>query len=71
MVTAATTVATTVVTAVDRPPSRGVAERRRPRGQASSIHYNTGRAWAFDTPFPYWKRWAGYDGGIVDLCLVS
>ena len=22
-------------------------------------HYNTGWAWAFDTPFPYWKRWAG------------
>ncbi len=34
-------------------------------------HYNTGWAWAFDTPFPYWKRWAGYEGGISDMCLVS
>ena len=25
-------------------------------------HYNTGWAWAFDTPFPYWKRWAGLRG---------
>jgi len=23
---------------------------------ASNNHYNTGWAWAFDTPFPYWKR---------------
>lgn len=29
-------------------------------------HYNTGWAWAFDTPFPYWKRWAGYEGGVAD-----
>jgi arylsulfatase A-like enzyme len=34
-------------------------------------HYNSGWAWAFDTPFPYWKRWAGYEGGIADMCLVS
>ncbi|MCB0919146.1 MAG: arylsulfatase [Actinobacteria bacterium] len=34
-------------------------------------HYNTGWAWAFDTPFPYWKRWAGYEGGIADMCIVS
>ncbi len=34
-------------------------------------HYNTGWAWAFDTPFPYWKRWAGYEGGVADMCLVS
>ena len=33
-------------------------------------HYNTGWAWAFDTPFPYWKRWAGYEGGVADMCLV-
>ena len=26
-------------------------------------HYCTGWAWAFDTPFPYWKRFAGYEGG--------
>ena len=34
-------------------------------------HYNTGWAWALDTPFPYWKRFAGYEGGTADLCLVS
>jgi arylsulfatase A-like enzyme len=38
---------------------------------ASYNHYNTGWAWAFDTPFPYWKRWAGYEGGIADMCIVS
>ena len=40
-------------------------------GPQSYNHYNTGWAWAFDTPFPYWKRWAGYEGGIADMCLVS
>ena len=30
-------------------------------------HYNTGWAWALDTPFPYWKRWAGYEGGVSDM----
>jgi arylsulfatase A-like enzyme len=34
-------------------------------------HYTTGWAWAFDTPFPYWKRFAGYEGGTADVCLVS
>ena len=38
---------------------------------ASNNHYNTGWAWAFDTPFPYWKRWAGYEGGTADMCLVA
>lgn len=38
---------------------------------ASYNHYNTGWAWAFDTPFPYWKRWAGYEGGVSDMCLVA
>jgi arylsulfatase len=38
---------------------------------ASNNHYNTGWAWAFDTPFPYWKRWAGFEGGTADVCLVS
>ncbi len=33
-------------------------------------HYCTGWAWAFDTPFPYWKRWAGYEGGVADMCMV-
>jgi arylsulfatase A-like enzyme len=40
-------------------------------GPTSYNHYNTGWAWAFDTPFPYWKRFAGYEGGTADLCLVS
>ncbi len=34
-------------------------------------HYCTGWAWAFDTPFPYWKRFAGYEGGTADMCVVS
>ncbi len=34
-------------------------------------HYNTGWAWALDTPFPYWKRWAGAEGGVADMCIVS
>jgi arylsulfatase A-like enzyme len=38
---------------------------------ASYNHYNTGWAWAFDTPFPYWKRWAGYEGGVADMCFLS
>ncbi len=40
-------------------------------GPQSYNHYNTGWAWAFDTPFPYWKRFAGYEGGTADICLVS
>lgn len=38
---------------------------------ASNNHYNTGWAWALDTPFPYWKRWAGAEGGTADMCVVS
>jgi len=34
-------------------------------------HYCTGWAWALDTPFPYWKRWAGYEGGVADMMLWS
>jgi arylsulfatase A-like enzyme len=34
-------------------------------------HYNTGWAWAFDTPFPYWKRFAGYEGGLSDPLIVA
>ena len=34
-------------------------------------HYCTGWAWAFDTPFPYWKRFAGYEGGVSDMCIVA
>jgi len=41
-------------------------------GSPSSYnHYNTGWAWAFDTPFPYWKRWAGYEGGVADMCFLA
>lgn len=34
-------------------------------------HYPSGWAWAFDTPFPYWKRFAGYEGGTADMCIVA
>ena len=44
---------------------------RRARQPDSYNHYNTGWAWAFDTPFPYWKRFAGYEGGVADMCIVS
>jgi arylsulfatase len=40
-------------------------------GPESYNHYNTGWAWAFDTPFPYWKRFAGYEGGVADPLIVS
>jgi arylsulfatase len=40
-------------------------------GPNSYNHYCSGWAWAFDTPFPYWKRWAGYEGGIADICLLA
>ncbi len=38
---------------------------------AAYNHYSTGWAWALDTPFPYWKRWAGAEGGVADMCIVS
>ena len=34
-------------------------------------HYPTGWAWAFNTPFKMWKRYAGYQGGTADLMIVS
>ncbi|MGV9712283.1 arylsulfatase [Gordonia sp. NPDC003424] len=40
-------------------------------GPNSYNHYPTGWAWALDTPFPYWKRWAGAEGGVADMCLMS
>ena len=40
-------------------------------GPTTYNHYCTGWAWAFDTPFPYWKRYAGFEGGIADICLVA
>jgi arylsulfatase A-like enzyme len=40
-------------------------------GPTSYNHYGTGWAWAFDTPFPYWKRFAGYEGGVADPLIVT
>ncbi|MCJ7445781.1 MAG: arylsulfatase [Methanotrichaceae archaeon] len=34
-------------------------------------HYCSGWAWAFDTPLPYWKRYAGYEGGSSDVCVIA
>lgn len=40
-------------------------------GPSAYNHYPSGWAWAFDTPFPYWKRFAGYEGGLADPLIVS
>ena len=34
-------------------------------------HYPTGWAWAFNTPFKMWKRYASYEGGTADPLIVS
>ena len=34
-------------------------------------HYPTGWAWAFNTPFKLWKRYANYQGGTADPMIVS
>lgn len=34
-------------------------------------HYCTGWAWTFDTPFPYWKRFVGYEGGTADMFVMA
>lgn len=34
-------------------------------------HYPTGWAWAFNTPFKMWKRYANYEGGTADPMIVS
>ncbi len=34
-------------------------------------HYCTGWAMAFDTPFKLWKRYANYEGGIADACIIA
>lgn len=34
-------------------------------------HYPTGWAWAFNTPFKLWKRYANYEGGTADPMIVS
>lgn len=33
-------------------------------------HYPTGWAWAFNTPFKYWKRWSGYEGGAAAPFMI-
>ncbi|MEM7117190.1 MAG: sulfatase-like hydrolase/transferase [Chloroflexota bacterium] len=33
-------------------------------------HYPTGWAWAFDSPYKYWKRWSGYEGGAVAPFMI-
>jgi arylsulfatase A-like enzyme len=34
-------------------------------------HYPTGWAWAFNTPFKMWKRYASYQGGVADPMIIS
>lgn len=34
-------------------------------------HYCSGWAMAFDTPFKLWKRYASFEGGVADACIVS
>jgi arylsulfatase len=34
-------------------------------------HYPTGWAWAFNTPFKMWKRFANYEGGVADPLIVT
>jgi arylsulfatase len=40
-------------------------------GTESYNHYPTGWAWAFNTPFKMWKRYANYEGGVADPLIVS
>ena len=40
-------------------------------GINSYPHYSSGWAWAFDTPFPYWKRYAGFEGGVCDMMVMA
>ncbi|MFE5815249.1 arylsulfatase [Streptomyces sp. NPDC056479] len=40
-------------------------------GPKTYNHYPTGWAWAFGTPFKYWKRWASYEGGIAAPMILS
>jgi arylsulfatase len=34
-------------------------------------HYPTGWAWAFNTPFKLWKRYANFEGGTADPLVIS
>ena len=40
-------------------------------GPKTYNHYPTGWAWAFNTPFKLWKRYANFEGGTADPLLVS
>ena len=40
-------------------------------GPRTYNHYPTGWAWAFNTPFKMWKRYANYEGGTADPLIVS
>ncbi|MFI6827529.1 arylsulfatase [Kribbella sp. NPDC050241] len=40
-------------------------------GTETYNHYPTGWAWAFNTPFKMWKRYANYEGGTADPLIVS
>jgi arylsulfatase A-like enzyme len=40
-------------------------------GPLTYNHYPTGWAWAFNTPFKLWKRYANYEGGTADPLIVS
>ena len=40
-------------------------------GPRTYNHYPTGWAWAFNTPFKLWKRYANWEGGTADPMIVS
>ncbi len=40
-------------------------------GPKTYNHYPTGWAWAFNTPFKMWKRYANFEGGTADPMIVS
>jgi arylsulfatase A-like enzyme len=40
-------------------------------GPRTYNHYPTGWAWAFNTPFKMWKRYANYEGGTADPLIVA
>jgi arylsulfatase A-like enzyme len=40
-------------------------------GPRTYNHYPIGWAWAFNTPFKMWKRYANYEGGTADPLIVS
>src|SRR3954451_4238592 len=40
-------------------------------GPGTYNHYPTGWAWAFNTPFKLWKRYASYRGGTADPLIVA